>query len=83
MSPQRSSPDAQPRQGVNAEPERSLQAAEPEDTQAVALMGPSSAKHSKADITSAQKHTAQSLPGPAAAPLWQQCQALPRSSAPH
>lgn len=81
-NPQRSGPAAQPRQGAGAGPERSLQAAEPEDMQAAAPMGPWPAKHPKEDTPRAQQHTAHSLPGPAAAPAWQQCQPLPCSMPP-
>ncbi|XP_021248058.1 heat shock transcription factor, X-linked-like [Numida meleagris] len=81
-SPQRSSPGAQPMQGVAAGPERSLQAAQPQGTQAAAPMGPPPAKRPKNDTPRAQAGNAHILPGPAAAPAWEQCQALPHSSLP-
>ncbi|XP_031452986.1 heat shock transcription factor, Y-linked-like [Phasianus colchicus] len=76
-SPQRSSPDARPMQGVAAGPEMSLQAAEQECTQAAAPMGPPPAKRPKNNNLQAQGGAAHILPGPAAAPALEQCQALP------
>ncbi|NXJ08518.1 HSFY1 protein, partial [Odontophorus gujanensis] len=76
-SAQRSSPGAHPMQDAVAGPERSLQAAEPAGTQAVALVGPLPAKRPKEDSPRAQKGTPHTLPGPAAAPVPEQCRALP------
>uniref|UniRef100_G1NLW7 HSF-type DNA-binding domain-containing protein n=1 Tax=Meleagris gallopavo TaxID=9103 RepID=G1NLW7_MELGA len=81
-SPQKSSPDAQPMQGVAAGPERSLQAAEPECTQAAAPMGPPPAKRPKNNTLQVQGCAAHILPGSAAAPALEQCQALPCSMLP-
>uniref|UniRef100_A0A8C9FQK6 HSF-type DNA-binding domain-containing protein n=1 Tax=Pavo cristatus TaxID=9049 RepID=A0A8C9FQK6_PAVCR len=81
-SPQRSSPGAQPTQGATAGTERSLQAAEPQGMQAAASMGPPPAKLPKTDSPGTPAGTAHSLPGPAAAPAPQQCQALPCSMLP-
>uniref|UniRef100_A0A669QZ45 HSF-type DNA-binding domain-containing protein n=1 Tax=Phasianus colchicus TaxID=9054 RepID=A0A669QZ45_PHACC len=75
-SPQRSSPGTQPM------PERSLQAADPQGTQAAANAGPPPAKLPKTDGPAAPAGAAHSLPGPAAAPAPQQCQALPCSTLP-
>uniref|UniRef100_A0A8C9LFK7 HSF-type DNA-binding domain-containing protein n=1 Tax=Pavo cristatus TaxID=9049 RepID=A0A8C9LFK7_PAVCR len=79
---QRSSPGAQPTQGAAAGPQRSLQAAEPQGTQAAAPMGPPPAKRPKNDNIQAQGGAAHILPGPAAAPALEQCQALPCSILP-
>ncbi|XP_010713650.1 heat shock transcription factor, X-linked-like [Meleagris gallopavo] len=79
---QRSSPDARPTQGMPAGPEKSLQAAEPQGTQAAAPMGPPPAKRPKNDTLQAQGGAAHILPGPAAAPTQEQCQALLHSILP-
>ncbi|OXB63392.1 hypothetical protein ASZ78_004833 [Callipepla squamata] len=72
-SAQRSSPGAHPMQDVAAGPERSVQAAEPGCTQAAALVGPPPAKRPKEDSPRAQAGAAHTLPGPAVAPVLEQC----------
>lgn len=76
-SPQRSSPGAHPTRGAAAGPEGSLQAGEPEGAQPVALVGPPPAKRPKKGTPQVQAGPAHSLTGPAAAPVPEQCHALP------
>ncbi|XP_019472439.1 heat shock transcription factor, X-linked-like [Meleagris gallopavo] len=75
-SPQKSSPGSQSTQAAAAGPERSLQAAEPQGTQAAASVGPPPAKLPKTDSPGALAGSAHRAPAP------QQCQALPCSTLP-